>query len=71
MNPPTGVQLIVGDYNPNGLFDIDKHSPKQLRHFVYTLSTFLNSMLGDPNLIQQVNNFIFRGLFNFCLGART
>ncbi|KAK6619287.1 hypothetical protein RUM44_003669 [Polyplax serrata] len=38
----------------DGLFDMDSHTPKQLRHFCYTVLTFLNTLLADNNFIVQV-----------------
>lgn len=38
----------------DGLFDIEAHTSKQLRHFCYTVLTFLNSLLADSNFIVQV-----------------
>lgn len=42
------------DKRPNdGLFDVEKHTPKQIRHFAYTTLTFINSLLSDNNFIAQ------------------
>nr|CAD7441758.1 unnamed protein product [Timema bartmani] len=35
------------------LFNIEKHTAKQLRHFKYTLTSFLSSLLSLPALVNQ------------------
>lgn len=55
MNPAQNVEEMEEDEKESdGLFDVRKHTPKQLRHYTYTLFTFLNTMLADQNLILQV-----------------
>nr|CAD7459837.1 unnamed protein product [Timema tahoe] len=36
------------------LFNIEKHTAKQLRHFKYTLTSFLSSLLSLPALVNQI-----------------
>jgi U3 small nucleolar RNA-associated protein 10 len=37
-----------------GLFNVELHTAKQLRHFKYTICTYLSSLLSSPTFVNQV-----------------
>ena len=37
-----------------GLFNVETHSPKQLRHYRYSICTFLAYLLSSPQFVKQV-----------------
>lgn len=41
---------------PEAIFSIGQHSSKHLRHFKYTIVTFLNNVLSSPVFIQNVSS---------------
>lgn len=52
---PTRKSQNVIDPVKDGLFDVDSHTPKQLRHFAFSALTFLNSLFADNNFIAQAS----------------
>lgn len=56
-NPARRIQNTSTTSKPvnDGLFDVENHTPKQLRHFAYTTLTFLNSLFADNNFIAQAS----------------
>lgn len=37
-----------------GLFNVELHTAKQLRHFKFTICTYLSSLLSSPSFVNQV-----------------
>lgn len=48
--------------DPTVLFEISSHSSKQLRHFKYTVITFVNNILSTNSFIQQINSLPDKGV---------
>lgn len=48
--------------DPTVLFEISSHSSKQLRHFKYTVITFVNNVLSTNSFIQQINSLPDKGV---------
>ncbi|XP_077285744.1 HEAT repeat containing 1 homolog l(2)k09022 [Arctopsyche grandis] len=50
---PEGVE--IHNANPNAIFSISNHNAKQLRHFKYTIVTFVNNLLSSQVFIHSVS----------------
>lgn len=49
----------VGDlakYQVKSLFDVDHHTPKQLRHYKYTIVTFISALLSSLPFVNQITS---------------
>lgn len=43
-------------FQVKSLFDVNNHTPKQLRHYKYTIVTFLSALLSSLPFVNQVSN---------------
>jgi len=46
-------------FNVKSLFNVNNHTPKQLRHYKYTIVTFLSALLSSLPFVNQVQYLIY------------